>query len=214
MARSPHGIMGPFSGKVGPVVGATWKGIPYIRAKPVGRTQTKSDKERFNQEKLANCHSFLKPLLKFLRVGFKGYTPTVEGYNAAKSYNLIHAFEGAPDEPKTLNPARIRVSHGDLPLPNDIRLSFNDSERQLVIEWTSTLHEYTYRFDQALIVAYDPVAGLADMQVLGGQFRHTERDVLGLRKITAGSIAHVYFAFMAADRSKQSNSVYLGAVQV
>lgn len=31
MAKVPSGVLGPFSGKVGNVVGASWKGIKYIR---------------------------------------------------------------------------------------------------------------------------------------------------------------------------------------
>jgi hypothetical protein len=31
MAKTPAGVLGPFSGKVGNVVGASWKGIKYIR---------------------------------------------------------------------------------------------------------------------------------------------------------------------------------------
>jgi hypothetical protein len=34
MAKLKHGIFGPFSGKLGPVVGATWMGIPYVRQTP------------------------------------------------------------------------------------------------------------------------------------------------------------------------------------
>jgi len=33
MAKIEHGILGGFSGKVGTVIGGTWKGIDFMRSK-------------------------------------------------------------------------------------------------------------------------------------------------------------------------------------
>lgn len=49
------------------------------------------------------AQAWLRPVTQFVREGFKEYTPTVEGFLAAKSYLLKNAFEGtAPD--LTINP--------------------------------------------------------------------------------------------------------------
>lgn len=34
MAKIDEGILGPFSGKVGEVIGSSWHGIPYIKSRP------------------------------------------------------------------------------------------------------------------------------------------------------------------------------------
>jgi hypothetical protein len=44
MGRLVNGINGAIEGKVGTVVGATWKGIPYIRARPKRRRGRVSSK--------------------------------------------------------------------------------------------------------------------------------------------------------------------------
>ena len=34
MAKIDEGILGPFSGKVGEVIGSSWHSIPYIKSRP------------------------------------------------------------------------------------------------------------------------------------------------------------------------------------
>jgi len=43
MGKISQGILGGFSGKVGSVVGANWKGINYMRAKAVSVANPRTD---------------------------------------------------------------------------------------------------------------------------------------------------------------------------
>jgi hypothetical protein len=79
MGRLINGINGAFEGKVGSVVGSSWKGIPYIKSAYKKRTKKVSAKELANREKFAMAQDWLKPLLPFVREGYKGYSSTVEG---------------------------------------------------------------------------------------------------------------------------------------
>jgi hypothetical protein len=64
--------------------------------------------------------------------------------------------------------------------------------------------------DQVMLLLYDDKAGYENMK-LTGQFRYTGSDELQL-PAPAGEF-HVYVAFIAHDRSRQSHSVYLGKLQ-
>jgi hypothetical protein len=206
MARFNQGIMGPFSGKLGTAVGASWKGINYMRALPRRRTKKRQEGEALNQNKFATVHYWLQPLLMFLRQGFKGYSPTVEGFNAAKSYNLLNAFvekEGRYE----IDPARILVSYGDLPLPENLRCELVGHELQVL--W-DTKPGWQYNRDQVMVLAYDNKNRNYAYNRMG-EFRKAGRDILELRR--PGEY-HVYVAFVADDRSRQSNSRYLGTVTV
>ena len=113
MGRLINGIHGPFVGKVGSVIGSSWKGIPYIKAAHKARTKTVSTAEKGNRNKFAMAQRWLKHVLEFVRIGFKGYTPTVEGFLAAKSLLLRNSFEGVkPDI--FINPALVKLGHGTL----------------------------------------------------------------------------------------------------
>ena len=79
MAKFPSGINGPFVGKLGNLVGSTWKGIPYVKTVNE-RTTPATDDEKSNRQKFALAQRWLRPLLDFVRQGFKGYSTTVEGF--------------------------------------------------------------------------------------------------------------------------------------
>jgi hypothetical protein len=205
MARLVNGINGPFVGKVGTVIGSSWKGIPYMKSLNKKRTKRASEKERKNREKFAQAQHWLQPLIHFVRQGFKGYTPTVEGFVAAKSYLLKNAVEKT-DTGFFINPSLMKVSFGDLPLPDNIRVELVDNIH-LQFSWKEPNKNHQY--DQAMLLAYNIEKGKVNMK-LTGQFRSMESDSLSL-KHQPGTY-HVYIAFVAADRSRQSHSVYLGEI--
>lgn len=208
MGKLISGLNGPIHGKVGSVIGSSWKGIPYVKGPYKKRTTKVSKKEKTNRNKFSMAQYWLKPLLDFVRQGFKGYSPTVEGFGAAKSWLLLHAFEGAGQDMR-INPALVKVSHGDLPLSNDITVEKTPSG-ELQFTWDNSYVKEGSLYDQVMLLAYD-INQQAAYYTTTGQFRSTGMDVLKIPK-TKGRTYHLYLAFTAADRSRQSHSVYLGAV--
>lgn len=208
MAKYKNGIHGDFSGKVGKVVGATWRGIPYMRSLPSPRTGSVSEAEMGNRNKFALAHHWLQPLLPFVRVGFKGYSATIEGFLAAKSYLLRNAFESDGDN-LIINPALVKVSHGDLLLPGNITAT--KTENAIQFTWDTTAIKKGNRFDQVMLLAYDIDNGKA-INHNPGQTRINGSDLLQVGAATFERTFHLYVAFVAADRSMQSDSVYLGTL--
>jgi hypothetical protein len=207
MARLNHGVYGPISGKLGPAIGATWKGEPYLRSRPRKRGKKRRVKERLNQEKFSQAHHWLQPVLDFVRIGFRNYSPKMEGFNAAKSCCLKNAFTGESAEQK-IDPSLVQLSCGDVPLPANIQMTRSGDH---LVEFTwETKFSGGNNYDQAMLLAYDAESGHVKMQ-LTGQFRLAGADSMELPHIK-NQHYHVYIAFIAHDRSKQSNSVYLGII--
>ncbi|HET6767049.1 MAG TPA: DUF6266 family protein [Chitinophagaceae bacterium] len=207
MARLNNSIYGAISGKLGPVIGATWKGQPYLRTRPRKRGKKRGVVEKQNQNKFSKAHYWLQPLLPYVRMGFHGYSPTVEGFNAAKSFCLKHAFTGEADKQK-IDPSRVQLSYGDLPLPSNIKMK-RSGDYFLEFSWDKKYNGGN-NYDQAMLVAYDGETGQNEMQ-LTGQFRLSGLDRLELPPFKKQNY-HVYIAFIAHDRSRQSNSLYLGKI--
>lgn len=67
MAKYTEGITGAFSGKVGPVVGSSRNGVPYMKSKGNARTSVATGAELANRKKFSAAHAWLKPLLPLLR---------------------------------------------------------------------------------------------------------------------------------------------------
>jgi hypothetical protein len=207
MARLITGINGPFIGKVGTVVGSSWLGIPYMKAK-YKRKKRAGKKEKENRSKFAMAHFWLQPLLKFVREGFKDFSPRSRGFNAAKSYLLKNAFEGEQPDIR-INPALVKLSAGDLPLSGNITAEKSGPEK-ISFTWDKAEIRGSDRYDQVMLVAYS----IKDRKVfynITGQFRNTGADTLSVYE---GKTYHLWLAFTAADRSRQSDSVYLGEMNM
>ena len=208
MGKLINGIYGPIRGRVGPVIGSSWKGEPYVKSRPRKRGKKRQANEQLNQQNFASVHYWLQPLIGFLRAGFKGYMPKVEGFNAAKSYALKNAFAGEAGN-KLLDSALVQVSYGDLPLPSHISME-KPGDHELQFTWDTGLADGANPYDQVMLLAYDHKNREQRMK-LTGQFRSTGTDTLELLPGTGFSY-HVYIAFTAHDRSRQSHSVYLGEI--
>jgi hypothetical protein len=207
MARYSNGINGPFFGKIGPVVGTSRNGVPYMKSKGNPRTTAATPAEQINRNKFSNAHAWLKPLLPVLRVGFKGCSPTSYGYNAAKSYVLRHTMENGQ-----VLPERVKISTGNLPVSPDISVTVSE-DRKLQFIWSPDLIADADAKDQLMVLAYLPEKATAIYEIHGA-FRETGMQVLNLVNDFADKIIHVYAAFVAADRSRQSESIYFGPIKV
>jgi len=209
MAIYKNGINGAFSGKIGAVVGVTSKGKSYMRALPSKRTGPVSEGEKASRDKFAKAHHWLKPVLPFVRAGFKGYSDTAEGFLAAKSYLLKNAFEHNGNS-LVINPALVKVSHGDLPLPRDITAAKVGADK-IQFTWDITDVNKDNAYDQVMLLAYD-IENEVVYYHISGQLRMNGTDELTVGTVPFERTFHLYVAFVAADRSRQSDSVYLGTI--
>jgi hypothetical protein len=209
MATYTDGINGSFKGKVGRVIGSSWKGIPYMKSLHSKRTIPAHKDEQLNRNKFAMAHRWLQPVTDFVRAGYKGYSSTVEGFLAAKSYLLKNAFEGEGAD-LMINPALMKVSYGDLPLAENITAA-KTAPNELQVTWDGSNKKQPDAFDQVMILAYDIENGKANFNITG-QFRYVGKDTLYISPAIPERTYHIYAAFVAADRSRQSASVYLGTI--
>ncbi len=92
MATQKKGILGPAAGKVGDVIGSSWNGIPYFRARPVSYHDAKTPTQLNNRMKMTVTQKFLKAITPYLRIGFRNYTVGQSAYNAAASYTRNNAL--------------------------------------------------------------------------------------------------------------------------
>jgi hypothetical protein len=99
MGKISQGILGGISGKVGNVIGGSWKGIDYIRVKPSSVANPRTEGQINQRNKFTAVLEFLQPNLGFLKVGFKNSAIKQTEFNAAMSYNLKNAITGSTQNP-------------------------------------------------------------------------------------------------------------------
>ena len=62
MGKIQIGILGGFQGKVGTVIGSTWRGEDIIRAKPRKRADNPTEQQKLQRLKFKAVSEFLNPL--------------------------------------------------------------------------------------------------------------------------------------------------------
>src|ERR1700681_1213279 len=113
MGKFYAGINGPFSGKVGVVVGYLYKGIPVMRGLP-NRKKPSTPNELNQQARFRLMNKFLTPLNDLLNITFAHLAVGMTGRNKAFSYNLKNAVKGVrPD--LAIDYDMVLLSRGDLP---------------------------------------------------------------------------------------------------
>ncbi|HTN21190.1 MAG TPA: DUF6266 family protein [Pelobium sp.] len=202
MAIIKNGINGGFSGKVGNVVGSTWRGLEIIRSKP-RPPQKFSEKQLANQLKMKLVQLFLKKMVEVVRIGFRDETIIPTAFNSALSYNKKNAITG--DYPDLLlDYSLVRLAQGEVYVPENLSLSQDDAGIHL--EWDATIKENARRDDQLLLVIWDEETSTCEYSLQA--YRSNAKFSFLPQQLKAGM--HIWAAFIRHDRSQQSNSVYLG----
>jgi len=118
--------------------------------------------------------------------------------------NCIHVIH----EEIQIDPALVKINSGNLPLPENIKCTLQE-RNTFRISWTPA-REPGFLHDQVMVMAYDQKHSAYEV-VLGGD--RTSGEIL-VPVHSSPYPYHVYLNFIAADRSRQSDSVYLGDFQV
>jgi hypothetical protein len=211
MARLINGILGGFSGKVGTVVGVIKGNECVIRSVPKKRSHFTAN-EIINQKKMGMVQAYLSPLKDLLKVGFANYYTKTGGFRAALAYTRREALLSDDDDNFYVDPALFKISGGVLPQAIHPAMVWNDPE--IIITWDAAAIHYEEEADQLMVLIYDPLNANATTRIFNGAFRKDGKLKIKLEPHFSNLAVHVYIGFIAADRTSQSDSQYLGKVMV
>ena len=211
MGTIKQGILGGFSGKVGTVVGSSWKGLSYMRGQAQSVKNPRTAKQMAQRDKFALVLSFIRPIQSFIKVGFKTYAVHQSEFNAAMSYTLKNAIKGTYPS-FTIDYAQAMVSRGSLAKPLNIQKQNNDNE--IAVSWqdnSGTANALDTDF--AMIMAYnaDKQEAVYDMT---STCRGDEGSSLRYPSDWVGDTVHVYLAFVSEDGTLVSDSEYVGSMTI
>lgn len=167
MAIFTRGILGPFSGKVGAIVGATWKGKPIMRSAPKKSTKPPSAAQLLSRKEFQVTERFLNPMSKWIDTSYSIDPPDMTKRNLASSYHKKNALIITGDT-VTMDCPKALVSMGELRAidvttasitgGNALALSWVDNSNQglanaddllLVVLYAPATHEYYFSQDAA-----------------------------------------------------------------
>jgi len=213
MAILKDGINGPFSGKVGSIVGYQLNGQTVIRGLPKVVRRKPTALTLLNRARMKAVSEFLKPLKQVIDFGYRNIAPQgsrVGTFQAAQSHTFRNAIDYGEDNVPYINPEKVLVFRGDLMKPP--LLAVTREENNIHIQWDTV--QYKYKRGILLVMAY---------AIENGQIWFDE----GGAKISEGSFTwdlgeaassaryphlHIYVGFYDVVCNELSDSVYGGCV--
>ena len=208
MGKIGRGILGGVSGKVANVVGARWKGIDYIRAKPQSVANPRTLLQVNQRTKFALVLRFLQPNLNFIKIGYKNYAVKKSQFNSAMSFILNNAIIGvSPDF--EIDYSLALLSRGnlagalnpvfDLSTPGQVQFSWDDNSTD----------GNALATDKVMVVAFNPLKG-ESVYLTEGATRADLSQTVIIPNSYAGDDLQLFISFMNAEETQLSNSIYIG----
>jgi len=213
MGKLMNGINGPFSGKVGAVVGYVSRGKSIMRGLPnINKSRKPSPLQAQQHVKFSLMNKFLGPIIPFLNITNKTDNPDLSGYNKAFSYNVKNAISGEyPD--LVINYEMALLTRGDLP---NIKQSeaLSQSPGKITFSWTDNSGSGQARSnDRAFVAIYCPEIANGWVYKLDLAERSAGSFLFDVANFT-GHLVHSYMGFLSASGNEVSDSLYIGPVQI
>jgi hypothetical protein len=203
------GILGGFQGKVGTVIGSTWRGESIMRALPKTAAKAPTESQRIQRLKFKAVSEFLNPLRSTLSTYFGNDTGVKSKYNMATSYHITNAVEITEQGTQILYP-RVLVAKGTL--FGFQNLTTTPSETVITLNWEdNTVFGNAKAEDTVNVVCYiEEVNTFYVFESIANRDGLTASVTLPQNFL--GYNVEVY-AFLYDKVSKtSSNSVYLGSI--
>jgi len=212
MGTIKKGILGGFSGKVGTVVGASWKGIAYMRSLPQKVRNPRTEPQMMQRTKFAVTLNFLKPLNGLLRTGWKLYAHRQSPINAAMSFTIANAITGTYPN-YAIDPSKVYISRGGL-TPALNASAAPSAGGSIIFDWDDNSGSSTAKqTDKALLAVVNPVKSEAVFDI-GGVTRSETTSSVNLPADWVGATVEAYMGFISEDGREIANSVYVGSIVV
>lgn len=210
MAILKDGANGGFSGKAGSYnLYGKWiiRGLPKLSRK----NKKGTDKQKAARARFTLMQHFLGPVLYFIKVGFN-LESKIRGnsaYNAAKSYNMLNAFNADGE----IVYEQICLSYGNLTGAEGVNVKSDDVGFHFT--WTDNSNStgnkklFISGGDQVMVLAYDLTDKLAYF-ITAGAARDVGKEILTLYEGLKGRSFHLWISFISENRDRIATSTYLG----
>lgn len=207
MAKINNGILGGFSGTVGTVVGALWRDIDTMRARPVPRKSKPSPAELAQQAKFSLVSSFMTPMRELLETGFRDYANKKTGTNAAHGYAMKNAVMGTyPDAYIVCE--YVRVCRGELPNVEAF-MAGSAKTNEVTFNWVNNAGRGKAHAEDRAILVVLCHASKTCVYTFAGAPRSAGTDTLQVHGFS-GMEVQTWLSFLSKDKKDIAPSIFTG----
>lgn len=132
MGKILNGILGGFSGKVGPVVGGKWKDVNYMRSYVIPANPNTPD-QQVQRGKFAQCVSIARSILTdVIKPFWDPFLSSMSGFNRFLQLNVMSL-----STPNDWLDATLKVAQGTLTPQPLTSILYSDSDGEINVTWTN-----------------------------------------------------------------------------
>jgi hypothetical protein len=212
MGKYKNGINGSFSGKIGTVVGATSRGIAYMRSVPDARVDKPTPAQQNHRDKFGMVSSWFKPLKSILEVGMQHHTGIKTPMNLAISLNFKHAVT-IEDQRFKLDFSKVILSTGSLFIsiitevttisPGKIKVRWIDANPSVFCKGDDKATFVFYSEHTGKYLTFTGIADRADHQAM-----------IDLPEAFAGGMVHCWMQYVNVEGDEVSTTVYVAGIEI
>lgn len=215
MSKYNQGILGPFSGKVGTVVGSFWKGRFVMRSRPTHMTNPNTPAQQAQRAIFSLVSSNLAPLRPAVNAGFavRGDIENVTPMNVAMQVNMEQAVTGSGTFVQ-IDWNRFMVSGGTL-LNVEAPTATAAANHAINVSWTNNagVDSDVLDNDQVLMAVYNITRKSATFDLVTA-CRDDQSAVLHVPSMWVGDTCKVFIFTRSEDKTRTSPSVMCGSVVI
>ncbi len=210
MGTFSKGILGGFSGKVGNVVGARWRGKNILRSLPQRGTYLPTQAQLDQRDRFKTVMVFLTPIKPIISAYFGKPQGDKSTFNLATSYHIKQALEPGTLEAYVIDYPKVLISKGDLLGMVDGNVTLDGTD--LSISWSDNSGQgNALATDEVVVVAYCEALNLFETANPGGT-RDLQAMQMALPGYWAGQEVQVWATFVTASKKLAATSTFLGSI--
>lgn len=212
MAYMRKGLLGPFTGKIGGMIGYFMNGKQCVRKATQKITGPPSMEQTIQREKFSMMTRFLAPLRPFMNEVHKYIYRNENRYYKLFSLNYHEALKG--DYPDFFIDFRnVILTTGSLSGIYQTQVSCN-KQAALDFHWINNSGDYSHahHWDSLYLGFYDEYTKCWEFMI-NVAAREDEFVTIDMG-FHRGNCLHVYAGFISEDKRRITNSKYLGAIKI
>ena len=209
MGKIKQGVLGGFSGKVGPVIGTSWKGKAVMKARALSYNDRQSQAQLEQRMKFGLISKFVFSMAGFINEGFRNRAVDMTELNAAVAANINTAVTGTYPNYQ-VDYTLCLVSDGNIDLPYSPNATADGTTLSLTWADNSGMGN-AQTDDKVMVVVFNPTKNQTIYNTSLAE-RNERNATITLPTAWTGDTVNVWMAMKRERDGETSKSTFLASL--